>query len=164
MAGTSETAEVAGTGKLRYGQALTQVTLSSSKPSWLELDWLEERSDGASSWVAVTLSCNGRHVTGLSPAVGRKQRRQGAHRAVLATMSAVEVFAHHHLKCELLDVGLVRANGAPSVAVRLRLVMDDAVADVFGSARVGGEIAEAAANAVLDAANVYIDYLLSHAE
>jgi hypothetical protein len=145
-------------------RALERAALTSAKPSWLELEWLEERSDGANAWIAVTLGCNGRQVTGLSPKVGRKQRLEGAHRAVLATMSAVEVFAHHHLECELLDVGLLHAGGVPSVAVRLRLVMDDEVADVFGSARVAGEVAEAAARAVLDAANVYIDYLLSHSE
>ena len=145
-------------------RVLERAALTNAKPSWLELEWLEERSDGAGAWIAVTLGCNGRQVTGLSPRVGRKQRREGAHRAVLATMSAVEVFAHHHLECELLDVGLLHVGGEPSVAVRLRLVMEDEVADVFGSARVAGEVAEAAARAVLDAANVYIDYLLSHSE
>jgi hypothetical protein len=57
---------------------------------------------------------------------------------------------------------MVTVNGGASMLVRLRVTSDGDAVELFGMARVEGDLAETAARAVLDAANVFIDSLLTH--
>ena len=45
--------------ELSYEDLLTSARTTKSKPAWLELEWIEERTDNKTTWVAVTLSLNG---------------------------------------------------------------------------------------------------------
>jgi hypothetical protein len=146
---------------LRYQGALSQVRVTKSKPAWIELEWIDERSDNKSSWIAVTLNLNGETATALSPAIPIKKARHGVHRAAMATLKGIELLVHHQLSCELLDLEVVRALGATLVMVRVRIVLDGETVEVFGSARAEDDFLAAAANAALDATNLYIDYILS---
>jgi hypothetical protein len=148
---------------LRYQRAFTHVRLTRSKPSWIELDWLDERSDKDSCWMAASVTCNGESYTGLSPAIKKGEGRHGVLRAVLATLNALEVFAQHQITFELVDIGQARSGGQQSIFIRVRIKEQDRSEEIFGSARVDGDFAEAAARAALDAANVYIDAQLTHA-
>jgi hypothetical protein len=130
----------------------------------LALEWLEERSDGAQAWIAVTLAYGGRVVTGQSPPVRIKRRRHGVHRAVLATLNAVEHLARQRVSCELLDVGRTRAGDRTWIRVRLRVSVRGKAAEVRGSARVRDGAADAAARAVVDALSESVDLILSQAE
>ena len=132
-----------------------------AKPSWLELEYADEREDGRSAWVVVTLNCNGHLLIGKSPKVKKGKRRHGIHRAALATLNAVELFSDHALTCELVDVALVSVGGGASLLVRMRITSDGVPTELFGMARVEGDLAETAVRAVLDAANLYIDSLLT---
>lgn len=147
-----------------YQGALSQLSLTKSKPAWLELEWIEERADEKSSWYAVTLGFNGESVTALSPALPLGRCRHGVHRVAVATLKAIELFAQHRFSCELLDVEMVRALGASLIMVRVRLEFEGKTVELFGSARVKGDFADAAAAAALDATNLYIDYALAHQE
>ena len=146
---------------LKYQGALSQMRVTQSKPSWIELEWIDERTDNKTSWVAVTLSLNGEHVTALSPALPVKRTRHGIYRTALATLKAIELLVHHQFACELLDIELVRALGATLIMVRVRLDIGDEAVELFGSARADGDFLTAAANAALDATNLYIDCILS---
>lgn len=145
-----------------YQRALSRLRLTKSKPVWIELDWVEERSDATSSWYAVSLSLNGESVTALSPSLPRDRVRHGVHRAALATLRGIELLVHHQFSCELLDVELVRSRGATLVTVRVRLDLEGESVELFGSAQATDDFTAAAANAALDATNLYIDYALSH--
>jgi hypothetical protein len=145
-----------------YQGTLSRLRLTKAKPAWIELEWVEERSDATSSWYAVSLGFNGESVTALSPSLPKDRVRHGVHRAALATLKAIELFVHHQFSCELLDVELVRALGATLIMVRVRLDLDGESVELFGSARVVDDFTSAAANAALDATNLYIDYALSH--
>jgi hypothetical protein len=127
----------------------------------LELAWLEERSDREQASVAVALRFGGRVVTGLSPSVGIKRRRHGVHRAVLATLDAIEQLSLRRVACELVDVGRTRAGDGTWVRVRLILSFDGRVAEVHGRARVRDGAADAAARAVLDAVSELVAVIAS---
>lgn len=135
----------------------------SLKPAWLELEYVDERTDGRRSWIVVSLNCNGRLINGTSPAIDQKHARHGIHRAALATLNALELFSDHLLECSLLDVASMVTNGQSAVHVRLHLKSEGSTSDVFGSAPVEGEFAESAARAVLDAANLFVHSLLVEA-
>jgi hypothetical protein len=133
------------------------------EPSWLELAHVDEWEDARTAWIVVTLDCNGELLSGASPAIKKRKRRHGIHRAALATLRALELFSSHQLSCELVDVACVTARSHPSVLVRVRVVSDDETAVIFGIARADGDFAEAAARAVLNAVNVYVHNLLAQA-
>ena len=135
--------------------------LKTSKPTWLELEYVDEREAAKTTWVVVTLGCNGRQISGMSPVIKKRRRRHGIHRAALATLNAVELFSDHALTCELVDVALVSVGGGASLLVRMRITSDGVPTELFGMARVEGDLAETAVRAVLDAANLYIDSLLT---
>jgi hypothetical protein len=143
-----------------YRRASSLALLERAKPSWLELAYVDEREDARTAWVVVTLDCNDQLLSGTSPAVKKAKRRHGIHRAALATLRAIEIFAHHQLACELVDVACVTARSNPLVVARIRIVSEGDTAELFGVARVEGDLAEAAARAVLDAAHVYVHSLL----
>ncbi len=146
---------------LKYEGALARLR-TLSKPSWIDLEWIEERTDNKSSWIAVTLNLNGEVVTALSPALSAKQARNGVGRTAVATLKAIELLVHHRLECELLDAELVRAFKSALIMVRVRMTIDGESRELFGSARVEEhDFLEAAARAALDATNVYIDSILS---
>ena len=48
---------------LKYQGALSQMRVTQSKPSWIELEWIDERTDNKNSWIAVTLNLNGETAT-----------------------------------------------------------------------------------------------------
>lgn len=146
---------------LKYQGALSQMRVTQSKPSWIELEWIDERSDNKTSWIAVTLNLNGETATALSPAIPIKKARHGVHRAAIATLTAIELLVHHQFECALVDLEIVHALGATLVMVRVRLTIENDTVELFGSARAGEDFLVAAANAALDATNVYIDYILS---
>jgi hypothetical protein len=141
-----------------------QLQVAKAKPQWLELEWVEERSDNRTSWVAVTLGCNGELVTGLSPSLTTKQCRYGVSRTALATLRAIELFVDHRFGCELVDIEHVRATGVLLMIVRVRLHADGDEVELFGSAPIDGDLMRATANATLDATNLYIDFVLSQPE
>ena len=148
--------------ELKYQGALAQLQAPRSKPAWIGLEWIEERTDNKSSWIAVTLNLNGELVTALSPALPVKKARHGVGRTALATLKAIELLVHHRFSCELLDVELVHALKTALIMVRVRLLLDDETVELFGSARVEDhDFHDAAARAALDATNVYIDSILS---
>ena len=146
---------------LKYQGALSQMRVTQSKPSWIELEWIDERTDNKSSWIAVSLNLNGETATALSPAIPVKKARHGVHRAAIATLKAIELLVHHQFECELADLEIVRALGATLVMVRVRLTLEGETIELFGSARAVDDFLVAAANAALDATNLYIDYILS---
>lgn len=127
-----------------------------SKPSWLELEYVDERKDGSRTWLVVALNCNGRLITGTSPAIEQRHARHGIHRAALATLNALELFTEHMVSCKLTDVASVSNGSQSTIVVRLQLDSQGAVTDVFGSATIESDFADAAARAVLDAANLFI--------
>lgn len=137
--------------------------LKSAKPTWLELAYVDEREAAKTAWVVVTLICNGQPIAGMSPVIKKRRQRHGIHRAALATLNAIELFSDHTLSCELVDVAMVTVGGGASLLVRIRVTSDGSPTELFGMDRVDGDLAEAAARAVLDAANVYIDSLLTRA-
>jgi hypothetical protein len=150
---------------LKSHGALSALYATKSKPAWIGLEWIEERTDNRSSWVAVTLNLNGELVTALSPALPLKQSRHGVGRTALATLKAIELLVHHQFSCELLDVELVHALKSTLIMVRVRLTLDDETVELFGSARVvDHDFLDAAARAALDATNLYIDSILSYDE
>jgi hypothetical protein len=150
---------------LKYEGALSQLRVTKSKPAWIELEWIEERTDNKTSWIAVTLNLNGESATALSPALPAKQARHGVGRTAIATLKAIELLVHHQFECELVDAGLVRALGASLIMVRVRLQMEGETTELFGSARVEEhDFLVAAAKAALDATNLYIDYILARQE
>ena len=130
------------------------------KPSWIELVYVDEREDARTSWVVVTLNCNGHVVSGTSPALKKRKGRLGIHRAALATIRAIEIFSGHELSCDLVDVACVTSRSHPAILVRVRVASDEESAELFGIARVEDDFAAAGALAVLDAANVYVHSLL----
>ena len=146
-----------------YRRAASLALLERAKPSWLELAYVDEREDARTSWVVVTLDCNDQLVSGTSPAVKKGKGRHGIHRAALATLRAIELFAHHQLEGELADVACVTARSNPLIVARIRIASECETVELFGVARVEGDLAEAAARAVLDAANVYVHSLLTEA-
>jgi hypothetical protein len=83
------------------------------------------------------------------------------HRAAIATLKAIELLVHHQFECALADLEIVRALGATLVMVRVRLTLEGETVELFGSARAVDDFLVAAANAALDATNLYIDYILS---
>jgi hypothetical protein len=141
-----------------------QLQMAKAKPEWLELEWVEERTDNRTSWVAVTLGCNGEIVTGLSPSLSTKRCRYGVSRAALATLRAIELFVDHRFACELVDVEHVHATGVRLMLVRVRVHVDGDEVELFGSAPVEGDLMRASVNATLDATNLYIDFVLSQPE
>jgi hypothetical protein len=148
--------------ELSYENLLTSSRATKSKPTWIELEWIEERTDNKTTWVAVTLSLNGEMATALSPALPAKQARHGVGRTAVATLKAIELLVDHQFECELMDIGLVRALGATLIMARVRLKIGGETVELFGSARVEDhDFARAAAGAALDATNLYIDYILS---
>jgi hypothetical protein len=144
-----------------HQRAASLALLEHTKPSWLELAYVDEREDARTAWVVVTLDCNDQLLSGTSPAVKKGRGRHGLHRAALATLRAIELFAHHQLAGELVDIACVTARSNPLVVVRVRIVSESETVELFGVARVEGDLAEAAARAVLDAANVYVHSLLA---
>ena len=147
---------------LKYLGALSASRLTPSKTGWIVLEWIEERTDNKSSWVAVTLNLNGETVTALSPALPAKQSRHGVGRTAIATLKAVELLVGHQFACELLDIELVRALKSTLIMVRVRLTYHDETVELFGSAKVENhDFLDAAARAALDATNVYIDSIVS---
>jgi hypothetical protein len=128
------------------------------------LEWLAERSDRTQSWIAVSIARGGKVVTGESPSVATRRRRHGVHRAVLATLAAVETLADQPVSFELLEIGRTRTADGSWIRVGLRLWADGKVIELHGSARVAGGAAEAAALAVLDALNEHGDLLGPRAE
>jgi hypothetical protein len=147
--------------RLKYQGALSQVRGTPSKPSWIELEWIDERTDNKTSWIAVSLNLNGETATALSPAIPVKKARHGVHRAAIATLKAIALLVHHQFECALADLEIVRALGATLVMVRVRLTLEGETVELFGSARAVDDFLVAAANAALDATNLYIDYILS---
>ena len=136
-------------------------TLKTSKPTWLELEYVDEREAAKTTWVVVTLNCNGQMISGMSPVIKKRRRRYAIHRTALATLNAIELFSHHELAGELVDVEMVTVGGGAALLVRVRVTSDGTPTELFGMARVEGDLAETAAHAVLDAVNVYIDNLLT---
>ena len=133
-----------------------------SRPGWIGLEWIEERTDNKTSWIAVTLNLNGETVTALSPALPTKQARHGVGRTARATLAAIELLVHHQFSCELLDVELVRALKSTLIMVRVRLTLERETVELFGSAKVvDHDFLDASARAALDATNLYIDSLLT---
>lgn len=130
------------------------------KPTWLELEYVDERTAGTASWIVVTLNCNGRLVTGMSPAIEHRNTRHGIHRSALATLNALEQFSDHVLSCELLDIACTASRAQATIVVRLRVHSGRESSELFGSAIVKDDFAKAAARAVLDAANLYVHSLL----
>ena len=151
-----------GAGRLSHRKVSTDSKLG-MKPSWLELEYVDVRSDSRTSWLVVTLNCNGRLISGKSPAIGQRDARHGIHRATLATLNALELFSDHALSCELVDVAAVATRAQSSILVRLRFHSTGESVELFGSAPVVGDFAEAAALAVLDAANLYVHSLVGEA-
>jgi hypothetical protein len=143
-----------------YQRASSLALLEHAKPSWLELAYVDERKDARTAWIVVTLNCNGELLSGTSPVVKKGRQRQGLHRAALATLRAIELFAHHQLACELVDIACVTARSNPLIPVRVRIVSECETVELFGVARIDVDLAEAAARAVLDAANVYVHSLI----
>lgn len=145
------------------GHSLATVALDGqhgTKPLWLELDYVDVRSDSRTSWLVVTLNCNGRLFSGVSPAIERRHARHGIHRAALATLNALEQLSEHVLSCELVDIASVASRAQSTIVVRLRFHSSVQSVELFGSATVVGDFAEAAARAVLDAANLYVHSLI----
>lgn len=133
------------------------------KPSWIELEYVDIRSDSRTSWIVVTLNCNGRLISGKSPAIDQRDARHGIHRATLATLNALELFSDHALSCDLVDVAAVASRAQSTILVRLRFRSTGETVELFGSAPVVGDFAEAAALAVLDAANLYVHSIVAEA-
>ena len=125
----------------------------------LELEWLREEADGEQSWIVVGIVGAGRRATGQSPPVARKRRRHGVHRAVLATLEAIETFTGRQVSCALIDIGRARAGDETAITVRLQLADAGRAAEVLGRARVREGAASAAARAALDAANTYFQHV-----
>lgn len=144
---------------------LGALATAKSRPGWIGLEWIEERTDNKNSWIAVTLNLHGETATALSPAIPAKQAKHGVGRTARATLSAVELLVGHQLSCELLDVELVRALKSTLIMVRVRLTLagsDGEAVELFGSAKVvDHDFLDAAARAALDATNLYIDSLLT---
>ncbi len=130
------------------------------KPEWIELEYVEERSDSRTSWIVVTLNGNGRMASGTSPSIKRRHARHGIHRAALATLNALELFSDHVLSCELIDIAATTAGAQSTIIVHLRLSSDGESSEVFGSAVVHDDFAEGAVRAVLDATNLFVHNLI----
>jgi hypothetical protein len=135
--------------------------LKSAKPTWLELAYVDEREAAKTAWVVVMLSCNEQLIAGMSPVIKKRRQRHGIHRAALATLNAIELFSDHTLACELVDVAMVTVGGGASLLVRVRVTSDGTPTELFGIARVEGDLAETSVRAVLDAVNLFIDSLLT---
>ena len=146
--------------ELRYHGTGSPDGRLSSKPIWLELERIDERHDRTKSWIEVTLGFNEVIRTGSSPSASTKASRHGIRRTALATMRAIELFFEYRFTCELVDVEHVFVLGASVIAVRVAVCIDGERVELFGSARVDVDLQEAAANAVLDATNRYIDAVL----
>ena len=131
------------------------------KPSWLELEYVDVRGDSRTSWFVVTLNGNGRLFSGRSPAIEKRHARHGIHRATLATLNALEQFSDHVLSCDLVDIAAVASRAQSTIVVRLRFHSSGQSVELFGSAAVVGDFAEAAARAVLDGANLYVHSLIA---
>lgn len=148
------------TEKLRYRGAAPHDGEVAPKPVWLELERIDERHDNTKAWVEVTLGFNEVTRTGRSPSVSVKSGRHGIRRTVLGTLRAIELFFEWRFTCELVEVEHVLVLGAPLIAARVAIRIDDERVELFGTARVEGDLQEAAAKATLDATNRYIDAVL----
>jgi hypothetical protein len=143
------------------GAEVVDESAAGGRPVRLALEWLREESDGAQSWIVVGIAGASRSSTGQSPPVARKRRRHGVHRAVLATIDAIEAFTGRSVSCALLDIGRARAGDETAITVRLQLADAGRAAEVLGRARVREGAASAAALATLDAANTYFQHVAS---
>jgi hypothetical protein len=127
----------------------------------LKFDRVEEQSDDGKVWMEVTLTFEGRAITGRSPKVDESEARGGIRRAALATLAAIETFVDGQFRCNLQEVDRVQALGKELVVLLITIDFEGRHIQLFGSCRAVDEIAEAAAKAALDATNRYIDIVLS---
>jgi hypothetical protein len=136
----------------------------STRPSRLRFDRIDHIVEDGKERVEVTLSFNGRTVTGRSPATEPGEGREGVRRTAMATLSAIEQFVEHQFTCELQEVDRVKALGRELVVLLINLEFEGRRIQLFGSCRIGDDVTSAAAKAALDATNRYIDIVLNRTD
>lgn len=133
----------------------------STRPARLKFDRVDHRSENDKEWVEVTLSFEGRTLTGRSPATDPAEGRAGVRRTAMATLQAIEGFVDNQFKCELQEVDRVKALGKELVVLLINLDFEGRHIQLFGSCRITDDVTGAAAKAALDATNRYIDIVLN---
>jgi hypothetical protein len=133
----------------------------STRPARLRFDSIEQRTEDQKEWVEVRLTFNERAVTGRSPATEPGEGREGVRRTAMATLKAIEEFVEYQFSCELQEVDRVRALGKELVVLLINLEFEGRRIQLFGSCRIGDDVASASAKAALDATNRYIDIVLN---
>jgi len=136
----------------------------STRPARLKFDKIDHRADDGKHWVEVTLSFNGRAVTGRSPATEVGEGREGVRRTAMATLQAIEYFVESQFTCELQEVDRVKALGKELVVLLINLDFEGRRIQLFGSCRIAEDVPSASAKAALDATNRYIDIVLNRDE
>lgn len=135
--------------------------MSTTTRSRLKFDNVREHLASGEVWMDVTLTFNGRAVTGTSPKVHEGESRVGIRRAALATLAAIETFVDGQFTCTLQEADRVQALGKELVVLLISINFEGRSIQLFGSCRAGDSVADAAAKAALDATNRYIDIVLS---
>ena len=136
----------------------------SSRPVRLRFDRVERKLEGGKEWFEVTLSFYDRPVTGRSQALDTSESRRGIRRTAAATLNAIEACIGDRLTCELQEVDIVRALGKERVVMLVAATFEGRRIQLFGTCVTGDDFLIATAKAALDAANRYIDIVLSNQE
>src|SRR4051812_35414778 len=123
----------------------------------LKFETLGERKEGESSSVEVVLSRGNHQEVGRFPLPAERTEEGVARQVALATVGAIQSFVDHEFTLELEEVDRVRTLGHTRIAVTIRLVFEGRDVQLFGSARIDDDFRTAAAKAVLDAANRYLE-------
>ena len=135
-----------------------------SRPARLKFDAINRIVDNDQEWIEVTLSCNGRSVTGRSPSADLVETRGGIRRTALATLDGISRFVDGQFTCELQEIDRVSALGKELVVLLINLEFEGRRIQLFGSCRTGEDVLSATAKAALDATNRYIDIVANRDE